>query len=204
MLVKYRVKCVVGLGNPGRKYSGTRHNAGYMVASALAGRFSVSFSDEGFCEVARAIAKPACGDPLGGGAAVEVLLVRPLTYMNASGQAVSQVLQDYPISVEDIIVVHDDMDLPLGKIRLRRKGSSGGHKGLESIAEHLGATEFARLKIGIGRPPEGADPVDYVLERFSKDETKVLEDTVSLSVQAALDALLKGIDWAMGQYNGEG
>lgn len=198
------MKCVVGLGNPGRKYASTRHNAGYMVASALAGRFSIPFADEGFCEVARAIAKPPEGQVPGAeGQATELLLVRPLTYMNASGQAVSQVLLDYPLSPGDIIVVHDDMDLPLGKIRLRRKGSSGGHRGVESIAEHLGTTEFARLKVGIGRPPEGVDPVEFVLERFSKPEMKVLEDIVSLSAQAALDALQKGLDWAMGQYNGE-
>lgn len=193
------MKCVIGLGNPGRKYSNSRHNAGYMVVSDLAGRFHVSFSDRGFSDLAKATLHR--GD--GSGSDTEVLLVKPLTYMNASGQAVAEVLQDYPVCTGDILVVHDDMDLPFGKIRLRKKGGAGGHRGIESIVERLGTTEFSRLKVGIGRPPEGTDPVDYVLERFLKEESGNLADIVRLSAQAVMDTLDKGIDWAMGAYNGE-
>ncbi|MEX0974561.1 MAG: aminoacyl-tRNA hydrolase [Bacillota bacterium] len=181
------MKCVVGLGNPGRKYANTRHNVGYMALRELAGRLRISFSEHGFSEVAKG----------------EILLVKPLTYMNASGQAVSEVARDYGVSPADILVIHDDMDLPFGKIRIRRKGSSGGHKGIESIAAHLGTTEFPRIKIGVGRPPEGVDPVDFVLEPFSKRDAQTLEDVIWLSAAAAMSVFAKGIDWAMGEYNGQ-
>jgi PTH1 family peptidyl-tRNA hydrolase len=193
------MKCVIGLGNPGRRYRGTRHNAGYMVVSEVAGRFSVSFSEPGFSEVATAVIPDAAG----AGPGIEVLLVKPLTYMNASGQAVSEVLRDYPVALEDILVVHDDMDLPFGKIRIRRRGSAGGHKGIESIAAQLGTCDFARLKVGIGRPPAGVDPVDYVLEPFPEEEAQGLAEMVRLSAQAAIDVFRKGIEQAMAEYNGK-
>jgi PTH1 family peptidyl-tRNA hydrolase len=204
------MKCIIGLGNPGRKYADTRHNVGYMVLRELAGRFALRFTEAGFCEVAR-VTLPAAADADAGTARTageapcaqeDVLLVRPLTYMNVSGQAVLEVSRDYPVAAQDILVIHDDLDLPFGKARIRRRGSSGGHKGIESIAAHLGTPEFARLRVGIGRPPEGVDPVDYVLEPFGKADAPALEEVIRLAAQAAVDVLTRGIEWAMREYNG--
>lgn len=207
------MKCIVGLGNPGRKYANTRHNVGYMVLREIAGRFRLAFSEAGFSEVAvGTLPAPAPLDGSCGGTERQdravssggtgLLLVRPLTYMNVSGRAVTEIIRDYPVTCEDIIVIHDDMDLPLGKIRIRRRGSSGGHKGVLSIAHHLGTPEFPRLKVGIGRPPEGVDPVDFVLESFREDESSLLREVISLSADAAIQVFTRGIDWAMGEYNG--
>lgn len=188
------MKCIIGLGNPGKKYANTRHNVGYMVLDEIAGRFRLSFEDVGFAETASATV------PHGGG--LDLLLVRPLTYMNSSGVAAAQVMTDYRLKPGDMLVIHDDMDLPFGKIRFRRKGSSGGHRGIDSIIAEIGTDEFCRLKIGVGRPPEGMDPVEYVLKGFTKADELVLREVVALAAGGALDALSKGIDWAMSYYNG--
>ncbi|NLA60125.1 MAG: aminoacyl-tRNA hydrolase [Firmicutes bacterium] len=188
------MKCVVGLGNPGKKYRNTRHNVGYRVLDEIAGRFRLAWSESGFSE--RALATV----PLGGG--VDLLLVRPLTYMNSSGVAVSEVMEDYDLPAADVLVIHDDMDLPLGKVRFKRKGSSGGHRGIESIIEETGTSDFPRLKIGVGRPPEGVDPAEYVLSRFSGDDEEILAEVIRLAAEATLDAVSRGIDWAMAHYNG--
>jgi PTH1 family peptidyl-tRNA hydrolase len=191
------MKCIVGLGNPGRKYANTRHNVGYMVLREIAGRLGISMREHGFSEVGRGLL------PEPGGEETQVLLVKPLTYMNRSGQAALEVSQDFGIQPGDMLVIYDDMDLPFGKIRLRRKGSSAGHKGIESIAAFLETTEFPRLKVGIGRPPEGVDPVEFVLKPYEKADQAALAAVISLAASAALDALTKGIDWAMGEYNGQ-
>jgi len=191
------MKCIVGLGNPGRKYANTRHNVGYMVLREIAGRLGVSMREHGFSEIGRG-ALPGPGSD-----ETPVLLVKPLTYMNRSGQAALEVAEDFGVQPGDMLVIHDDMDLPFGKIRLRRKGSSGGHKGIESIADFLETTEFPRLKVGIGRPPEGVDPVEFVLKPFEQADEPTLAAVVSLAASAAIDALTKGIDWAMGEYNGQ-
>jgi PTH1 family peptidyl-tRNA hydrolase len=169
-----------------------------MVLREIAGRLATSFSDSGFSETAKGIISPP------GGQRVEVLLVRPLTYMNTSGQAVLEAARDHGLSPSDILVIHDDMDLPFGKIRIRRKGSSGGHKGIESIAAHLDSTEFPRVKVGVGRPPAGVDPVEFVLKPFSRSDARTLEDEVWLAAAAAESVFTRGIDWAMGEYNGHG
>lgn len=186
--------CIVGLGNPGKKYRYTRHNVGYRVLDEIAGRFRLAWSESGFSE--RALATV----PFGGG--VDLLLVRPLTYMNSSGVAVSEVMEDYDLPAADVLVIHDDMDLPLGKVRFKRKGSSGGHRGIESIIEETGTSDFPRLKIGVGRPPEGVDPAEYVLSRFSGDDEEILAEVIRLAAEATLDAVSRGIDWAMAHYNG--
>lgn len=191
------MKCIVGLGNPGRKYANTRHNVGYMVLREIAGRLGISMREHGFSEIGRGLL------PEPGGEETQVLLVKPLTYMNRSGQAALEVSQDFGIQPGDMLVIYDDMDLPFGKIRLRRKGSSAGHKGIESIAAFLETTEFPRLKVGIGRPPEGVDPVEFVLKPYEKADQAALAAVISLAASAALDALTKGIDWAMGEYNGQ-
>lgn len=154
----------------------------------------MAWSESGFSE--RALATV----PFGGG--VDLLLVRPLTYMNSSGVAVSEVMEDYDLPAADVLVIHDDMDLPLGKVRFKRKGSSGGHRGIESIIEETGTSDFPRLKIGVGRPPEGVDPAEYVLSRFSGDDEEILAEVIRLAAEATLDAVSRGIDWAMAHYNG--
>jgi len=191
------MKSIVGLGNPGRKYAKTRHNVGYMVLREIARRLGVSFSDHGFSEAGRGIIETPDGGK------TEVLLVKPFTYMNASGQAVSQVMDDFGVAPSDLLIIHDDMDLPFGRIRIRRRGSSGGHKGIESIVVHLGTTEFARIKVGIGRPPSGVDPVSYVLESFSRGDERTLLEAVDLASSAAIHVFSRGIEWTMGEYNGQ-
>jgi PTH1 family peptidyl-tRNA hydrolase len=186
--------CIVGLGNPGKKYRYTRHNVGYRVLDEIAGRFRLAWTERGFSERAFTAVPP--------GGEAGVLLVRPLTYMNLSGLAVSEVLRDYEVQPTEVLVIHDDMDLPLGKVRFRRKGSSGGHRGVESLIEEMGTSDFPRLKIGIGRPPEGVDPVEYVLNRFSDEEEEILTEVLRLAAGAALDAVTRGIEWAMSRYNG--
>jgi len=197
------LKCVVGLGNPGRKYENTRHNAGYMVLRELAGLLSLRFEEDGFSEVASAEIRPGLQNETAEQAPGErLLLVRPLTYMNLSGRAVAEIMDMHHLDPPDLLVVHDDMDLPFGKIRVRRRGSSGGHRGIESIMEHLGTSEFPRLKIGIGRPPAGVDPADYVLQPFSAEESAHLDDVLRTAAQAVLDVFAVGIERAMARYNG--
>lgn len=185
------MKCVVGLGNPGKRYSQTRHNVGYMVLSALRERLHLEFSDEGVAFLAE-----------GKVAGLPFLLVRPASYMNVSGQAVSCVVRRYCLSAYDLLIVHDDMDLPFGKVRFRRKGSAGGHKGIASVIDHLGTEDFARLKIGVGRPPEGVDSADYVLQEFTGEEVRVLPELLSLASGAVLEFLSRGLDSAMDKHNG--
>ncbi|HHW17394.1 MAG TPA: aminoacyl-tRNA hydrolase [Firmicutes bacterium] len=188
--------CVVGLGNPGRKYAFTRHNVGFMVVSRLAERLSISFSEAGFSDVAR-------GTMFGPEGPIEVVLAKPGTYMNQSGQAVLELLSDLEARPENLLVVHDDMDLPFGRIRIRRKGSSGGHRGIESIISSLGTSEFPRLKVGIGRPAPGVDPVDYVLRPFEREETEHLPLIIELAVDAVMSVATYGLDRAMSDYNGK-
>lgn len=190
------MKCVVGLGNPGRKYTCTRHNAGYMVLSELARRMRVKFVESGFSDVAEGVISDSDSN-------VQMLLVKPATYMNASGQAIAEALSRYRLTASDLLVIHDDLDLPFGKIRVRQNGSSGGHKGIASTISHLGTTEFMRLKIGIGRPLEGHDVIDHVLEPFSRDEVVRLSEVVGMAADAAVHVFIKGIEAAMAEYNGK-
>lgn len=190
------MKCVVGLGNPGKRYALTRHNVGYMVLAQLSHRFSLSFSDQGFAFTAQGLVS-------GRESGVPVLLVRPVTFMNLSGQAVSAVLREHSIDPLNLLVIHDDMDLPFGKIRLKRRGKSGGHKGIESIIAHLGTGDFARLKIGVGRPEDGVDPADYVLDSFFGHESHLLPEVLSLAADAACEFIAQGMDQAMERYNGK-
>lgn len=189
------MKCVVGLGNPGKRYALTRHNVGYMVLAQLSREFSLNFSDQGFAFTAQG--------QVPGRESVPVLLVRPVTFMNLSGKAVSAVLRERSIDPLDLLVIHDDMDLPFGRMRFKRRGTSGGHKGIESIIAHLGTGDFARLKIGVGRPGDHVDPADYVLDCFSGDESRLLPDVLSLAAEAASEFVALGINRAMERYNGK-
>ncbi len=183
-------KLIVGLGNPGRKYAHNRHNVGFQCLERLAQAHGLSFAQR------RAKASLALGKI----AEVGVVLARPLTYMNLSGQAVRQLANFYKLAFEDILVIYDDLDLPLGTIRLRPEGGSGGHKGMRSIIEALGSQAFPRLRVGIGRPP-GNDAVSYVLSNFGADEQITLESVYEKVVAAVELFLREGIEAAMNAHN---
>jgi PTH1 family peptidyl-tRNA hydrolase len=182
---------IVGLGNPGREYGRTRHNVGFLAAEALASRWGLSFSRQ------RARAEVADGSVLGR----RVTIAKPQTYMNSSGDAVRAVMRFANLTPADVVVLYDDMDLPLGRLRLRDKGSAGGHRGMQSIIDQLGTNEFARLRIGVGRPPAGLDPIDYVLTPFSAGELGELA-AIFARVAEGLDVYLRdGIVAAMNVVN---
>jgi len=175
------IKLIVGLGNPGKKYENTRHNAGWMVLDRLAVRLGISFSKEKF---KGRLAEISLDDGR------KVFLLKPLTFMNLSGESVGEFARFYKLKPQEILVVYDDLDLPLGKLRLRLKGSSGGHRGVLSIEQHLGSREFPRLRIGIGRPPTKEEVVNYVLSPFGKDELPILEEALEKAVDC-LEEILK-------------
>jgi PTH1 family peptidyl-tRNA hydrolase len=185
------MKLIVGLGNPGRKYQGTRHNIGFVVAAEIArrhgdGRPKSEFQGETF---------PArIADQ-------RVLLLCPHTFMNVSGTSVRAAADFYRIDPADVLVVCDDMDLPVGKLRLRAQGSAGGQKGLADIIRHLGTDAVPRLRIGVGRPPDNWDPSDYVLSKFTKEENEEIELQVQKAADAAADWVEHAIQFAMNKYN---
>jgi PTH1 family peptidyl-tRNA hydrolase len=183
------MKIIVGLGNPGSRYDGTRHNVGFAVIDSLAasphvGRFQARFQAQ-VAEVLEGSEK--------------VLLVKPETFMNLSGRCVRQVVDFYQVPLPDLLVICDDINLPLGKLRVRKKGTHGGHNGLRDIQNHLGTTEYARLRIGVDAP--GEDAIDHVLGRFRPGERAVIEDAVAVAAQAAGVWVRQGIDVCMNQYN---
>lgn len=184
---------IVGLGNPGPKYAGNRHNAGFQCLERFAEKHGLHFSFHRFR------ASLAEGGILG----KPTLLARPLTYMNDSGQAVRPLVRHYEVTLSNLLIVYDDMDLPLGKLRLRARGSSGGHRGLESIVSFLGTNGIPRLRLGIGRPPYG-DPVDYVLDDWRTDEQPLMEAAYERALEAIECYVSKGIVAAMNAYNTNG
>jgi len=185
------MKLVVGLGNPGRRYNGTRHNVGFAVLRELAERF-------GHGPVKAKFHGETVETVLGG---EKVLLLSPLTYMNRSGQSVQAAKSFYKIPDEDLLVVCDDLNLPLAKLRLRAKGSSGGQKGLEDIVRQIGGDQFARLRIGVGSPPEGWAWPDYVLSKFTKEELPEIEQTLRTAADAVETWAQEGIEACMNRYN---
>ncbi len=185
---------MVGLGNPGAEYAHTRHNAGFLVAEELARRARTDWKFEKKFDVR--LAKLDLGGR-------KVLLAEPQTFMNASGEAVGAVLDFYRVPISHLLVIVDDADLPLGEIRLRTKGSSGGHHGLESIEQHLGSREFARLKVGIDRTKDGRREITgHVLGKFSRDEAKMLEKVLQRAADQAECWVAEGIQKAMNRFNG--
>ena len=185
------MKLVVGLGNPGRKYAGTRHNVGYEVLAELARQYSTSKPRSKFHgEVVEASI-----------AAAPVLLLCPHTYMNNSGQSVLAARDFYKLSDEDLLIVCDDFNLPLGKLRFRAKGSSGGQKGLQDIIRRLGTEVLARLRIGIGPPATGWDVADFVLSRFRDEETAIAAETITRAAEASAVWVREGIQNCMNRYN---
>ena len=185
------MKIFVGLGNPGPRYARTRHNVGFRVVECLADRLHTSFSREKYHGL---IAEAVLGDE-------KVLLVKPLTFMNHSGDCVARVLQYNPADLTDLLVVVDDVNLPLGKLRLRGSGSAGGHNGLKSIIERLGDDGFPRLRVGIGQEGPGTDLTGHVLGRFAPDEWPILEATVPRVADAALRYHEAGLEKAMTEFN---
>jgi len=184
------MKIVVGLGNPGRKYDGTRHNVGFDVIDRLASAPGASsFSSRFQAQIAEVREDDE-----------KVLLVKPETFMNLSGLAVRQLVDFYQVPTADLLVVCDDVNLPLGKLRFRARGTHGGHNGLRDIQNHLGATEYARLRIGVDAPGQG-DMVDHVLGKFRPTERAAIDDGVALAVQATSVWIRKGIQACMNQYN---
>lgn len=184
------MKLIVGLGNPGRKYEATRHNAGFIALDLIADKFNIDIDKEKM--------KALVGE--GNIRGEKVILVKPQTFMNLSGEAVGAVARWYKIEPEDILVIYDDMDLDLGRIRIRKKGSAGGHNGIKSLIQHLGTEEFPRIKIGIGRPAEKGT-IDYVLGVFPQGDIPELEKALDLTVNALEDIMKNDIDAAMRNYN---
>jgi peptidyl-tRNA hydrolase len=185
------MKIIAGLGNPGQEYSQTRHNVGFMLLDALAERLSLQVWQDKFT------AKIAEGH-IGG---EKVLLVKPATYMNNSGEAIGSLLRWYKLGTEDLIVAHDDMDIAVGTMRLRRKGSSGGHNGIKSILAHVPDENFARVRIGVGRPLPGWTVVNHVLAKFSAEDQKLVDETIKALLPAVECIAADGIDLAMNRFN---
>lgn len=183
------MKLVVGLGNPGRKYDGTRHNIGFDVVDALAGRHHVEW------EAARAEALIARWR------AASVLVAKPLTFMNLSGQAVGDLLRFYKVDRADLIVVVDDVNIEVGRLRTRPNGSAGGHNGLKSIIEHLGTDDFARLRVGVGRGDARRDLADHVLAKFDPDERANVAEMVGRATDAIELFIAEGIGPVMNRFN---
>ena len=185
-----QIKLIVGLGNPGARYANSRHNIGFLIADRFARAHEIDFARKRFNAQ---IAEGSVGGQ-------RILLAKPQTFMNSSGEAVGKLFAFYKIAPHDLLVVYDDLDLPLGKMRLRSRGSSGGHHGMESIIAHVGMSDFPRLRVGIGRPNPDAD-IDHVLGSFDADERVVMDETFARAVDAIDVWLTDGITAAMNKFN---
>ena len=185
------MKIIAGLGNPGAEYAHTKHNVGFMLVDALAEELGLDAWREKFNAL---VAEGRIG-------AEKVLLVKPLTYMNESGRALAPLLDWYKLAPEELIVVHDDMDIAVGTIRLRRKGSAGGHNGIKSLLAHIGSQEFSRVRIGIGRPLPGWTVVRHVLAPFSAEDGPKVHEAIAYLLPAVECIVTDGIDMAMNRYN---
>lgn len=184
---------IVGLGNPGREYKDNRHNVGFMLIDQLSVRLNARLT--------RMQAKALVGSvPYEGN---KLILAKPQTYMNLSGQAIQGLARFYKVPLENMIVAHDDLDLPFGTIRIRPGGGPGGQKGVASTIERLGTKDFRRLRIGIGRPPGRMDPAAYVLQNFSQSDAVLLSEILDRAAEAALTFVTGGLNTAMNKFNGE-
>ena len=180
---------IAGLGNPGSRYEKTRHNAGFLVLEELVERLQLEFKEKEDFK----ISKGSLGDE-------KIILVEPLTFMNRSGVAVRKIMQKSNVSPERLIVIHDDLDLECGNLKIRKKGSSGGHKGIESIIQNIGTREFIRVKIGIGRDPF-VPTEKYVLSRFRKDEMPMIKETIAKAAESVHSIIIEGVERAMNRFN---
>jgi PTH1 family peptidyl-tRNA hydrolase len=183
---------LVGLGNPGREYRQTRHNVGFMVIDELCQQFNLHLS--------RMQAKALVGNGILEGR--KVILAKPQTFMNLSGKSVASLVKFYKIPLSQLLIVLDDLDLPLGMLRMRPGGGSAGNKGLMSIIEHLGTEEFPRMRLGIGRPPGQKNGADYVLQNFQNGDMELVKEVLAKASKAAQTFIANGIDQAMNQFNG--
>ena len=183
---------IAGLGNPGTKYAATRHNIGFDMITFLCDKYDISLSNkEGYALTGRGYIEGQ-----------KVLLVQPQTYMNESGRSIRALKDFYKVEDEDIIIVCDDINLDLGQVRIRPKGSAGGHNGLKDIIAHLGTQEFARVRIGVGDRADGSNLVDHVLGRFSKEEDAMIRDVFALAEDGILKIINEDVDAAMNSVNG--
>ena len=183
---------IAGLGNPTREYEKTRHNVGFEVIDVLADRLGTTVDEKKF--------KGCYGRGIIGGQ--KVLLLKPQTFMNLSGESVREAADFYKIDPEHIIVIYDDISLEPGQLRIRRKGSAGGHNGIKNIISHLGTQEFPRIKVGVGAKPPRMDLADYVLGRFSAEDRRVMEEAFKTAAKAAQVMITDGAEAAMNQFNG--
>ena len=183
---------IVGLGNPTKEYEGTRHNVGFDIIDALADKYNISVTDRE--------KRAYCGKGIIEGQ--KVLLVKPQTYMNLSGESVRGLLDYYKVDTEtELLVIFDDIGLDVGQLRIRKKGSAGGHNGIKNIIQHLGHTVFQRIKVGVGEKPKEYDLADYVLGHFSKAEREVMQDGYKNAIEA-IEMIVRGdIDAAMNVFN---
>ncbi len=184
---------IAGLGNPGSKYENTRHNAGFLTIDLLSKKYGI--------KVDRLKHKALTGDGLINGE--RVLLVKPQTFMNLSGESIRDILQWYKVPAENLIVIYDDVDLPAGALRIRARGSSGTHNGMKSVIYQLQSDDFPRIRIGIGRAPEGWELADYVLGRFGADEAPAVAKCIERAAEAAALIVSEGVAPAMNKYNGD-
>jgi PTH1 family peptidyl-tRNA hydrolase len=190
---------VVGLGNPGREYRKTRHNVGFMLLDQLAGKLNAHFTRF----QSRALVAKATYTPLKPGSGeYKIILAKPQTFMNLSGQSVQGLVHFYKLPLTNLLVAHDDLDLPPGTIRIRPDGGSAGQKGMTSILDRLGTDDFPRLRLGIGRPPGQMQAPDYVLQEFSTADLTIISETLNRAVEAVLTFIAEGLEATMNKYNG--
>jgi PTH1 family peptidyl-tRNA hydrolase len=183
---------LIGLGNPGREYRDSRHNVGFMVID----RVAVRLNARGMKVQSKAIVMTAMHVDR------KLILAKPQTYMNLSGQSVQGLIHFYKLPLTNVLIAHDDLDIPFGTIRIRPGGGPGGQRGMASTIEQLGTKDFPRLRMGIGRPPGRMDSAAYVLQDFSRDEMKILSEILDRAADAALEFVVGGLDKAMNKYNG--
>ena len=186
------MKPIVGLGNPGAKYAGTRHNAGFSVIDELAERHKIKMDTNKH--------KAIIGKGIINGE--KVILSMPQTFMNLSGESVRSIMDFYKLTVDDLIVVYDDIDLDVGKLRIRERGSAGGHNGMKNIIQHVGSQDFVRVRVGVGHKPDKMDLADYVLSRFGRDELPMMRESCGRACDAVTVILADGAVAAMNNFNG--
>ena len=184
---------LVGLGNPGRQYKDTRHNFGFMLID----RIAVRLNARGMKVQSKAIVTNAIYEDR------KLILAKPQTYMNLSGQSVQGLVNFYKIPLTNVMVLSDDLDIPFGTIRIRAAGGPGGQRGLSSVIENLGTKDFPRLRLGIGRPPGRMDPANFILQNFSRDEMKSISEILDAAADAVLEFVKNGLSAAMNKFNGD-
>lgn len=185
------MKLIVGLGNPGRQYENTRHNVGFKVIDQLSEDLSIPLDRQKYNGIYG----------IGHISGEKVILLKPLTYMNLSGECIRPLMDFYDMNVEDLVVIYDDLDLPVGKIRLRAKGSAGGHNGIKSMIQHLGTQEFNRIRVGIDRPTNGMKISDYVLGQFTEADLQGINEAISYSSKACESWIQQPFVQVMNEYN---